>query len=64
VAVTAADVPGERARALYFLGRCAERIGEERNDAGARQKAGLYYKEVVERYPGTRWARLAEQSLP
>ncbi len=63
-AVTAFDVPSERARALYFLGRCAEELGKQDAEPDGRQKAAAYFKEVADRYPATRWARLAQQSKP
>ena len=64
VAVSAFGVPSERARALYFLGRCAEELGQQQVEPDGRQKAVAYYEEVVVRYPATRWARLARQSKP
>ncbi len=64
VAVTAVGVPTERARALYFLGRCAESLGGKGLEPDSRQKAAAYYQDVLDRYPGTRWARLAQQSMP
>jgi outer membrane protein assembly factor BamD (BamD/ComL family) len=64
VAVTAAGIPTERARALYFLGQCAEQLGAENREPSARPKASAYYEEVLARYPETRWARLAQASLP
>jgi TolA-binding protein len=62
VAISSAGVPAERARALYFLGQCAQRLGEQDREPGARQKADAYYQEVVTRYPDTRWAGLARQA--
>ena len=64
VAVTAFAVPGERARALYFLGRCAEELGRQDAEPNGRQKATSYYQEVIDRYPGSRWARLAQEAKP
>jgi len=63
-AVTAFSVPSERARALYFLGRCAEELGKQNAEPDGRQKAAAYFKEVADRYPSTRWARLAQQTKP
>lgn len=64
VAVSAFAVPSERARALYFLGRCAEELGKQNAEPNGRQKAASYYQEVVDRYPNTRWARLAQEAKP
>jgi outer membrane protein assembly factor BamD (BamD/ComL family) len=64
VAVRAAGVPTERARALYFLGQCAEKLGAEGREPNARSRATAYYQEVLARYPETRWAQLAQASLP
>jgi hypothetical protein len=64
VAVTAAGIPTERARALYFLGQCAEKLGAGNREPNASPKATAYYQEVIARYPETRWARMAQQSLP
>lgn len=64
VAVTAVRAPGERARALYFLGQCAVQLGEQAREPDGRQKAAAYYQDVIDRYPDTRWARLARQELP
>jgi TolA-binding protein len=64
VAVTAAGIPTERARALFFLGRCAEELGAEDREPNGRARATAYYQEVLARYPESRWARLAQESLP
>jgi TolA-binding protein len=62
--VSAFGVPSERARALYFLGRCAEELARQNAEPDGRQKAAMYFKEVADRYPSTRWARLSQQSKP
>lgn len=64
VAVTGAAVPDQHAKALYFMGQCAEALDRSGDERNGRTKALDYYKEVAKRYPGTRWARLAQQSLP
>jgi len=64
VAVGAAGVPAERARALYFLGRCADALGQQNREPDGPARAAAYYEEVVKRYPDTPWGRLARQSLP
>jgi outer membrane protein assembly factor BamD (BamD/ComL family) len=63
-AVSAFGVPTERARALYFLGRCAEELARQDAEPDGRLMAAAYFKEVTDRYPTTRWARLAQQSQP
>ncbi|MCB9897204.1 MAG: tetratricopeptide repeat protein [Planctomycetes bacterium] len=64
VAVKGAAIPDQHAKALYFLGRCVESLDDKGLERNGRAKALEYYKEVSRRYPGSRWARLAEQSLP
>jgi len=64
VAVIGAGVPNEHAKALYYLGQCCEALGEAGQEANGRARAQQYYKDVEKRYPGTRWARLARESLP
>jgi TolA-binding protein len=64
VAITAAGTPPEHARALYFLGRCAEELDKAGREPGGRTRALSYYQEVAKRYADTRWGRLAQQSLP
>lgn len=64
VAVKGTAHPDQHAKALYFLGRCAESLDEQGLERNGRSRAVEYYKEVSERYPGSRWARLAEQSIP
>ena len=64
VAVDSAGVPEERARALYYLGRCAEELGRAGKEPNGALKAAAYYAEVANRYPETRWARLAQDAKP
>lgn len=64
VAVTGAAVPDEHAKALYYLGQCAEALADAGLEKGGRQKARTYYQEVQERYPASHWGRLARQALP
>ena len=64
VVVLGAGVPSEHARAMYFLGRCSEALAEAGQETNGRARAHQYYKDVEQRYPGTRWARLARESLP
>jgi len=63
-AVLGAGVPDEHAKALYFLGRCAQALDEAGRERGGRTKALEYYHEVQDRYPNSRWARRARESLP
>jgi tetratricopeptide (TPR) repeat protein len=64
VAVIGAGVPNQHAKALYYSGRCSEALGEEGAEPNGRARAHQYYKDVEQRYPGSRWARLARESLP
>ncbi len=64
VALTAVAVPTERARALYFLGRCSAELDAAGAEPGGRATARTYFQEVVRRYPDTRWAHLAQDQLP
>jgi tetratricopeptide (TPR) repeat protein len=64
VAVMAAATPGEQARALYHLGRCADALGAEGKEPDGRRKASEYYQLVQQHFPDTRWAQLAAQALP
>jgi outer membrane protein assembly factor BamD (BamD/ComL family) len=64
VALTATAIPSERARAVYFMGRCAEALAAAGKEPNGRQRAIACFQEVVARYPDTRWARLAQESLP
>ena len=64
VAVTGAGVPDQHAKALYYLGRCAAALGAAGKETNGQTKANQYFKDVEQRYPGTRWARLARESLP
>lgn len=64
VAVTAAAVPEEHAKALYFLGQCAESLAAEGKERNGQAIAREYYQEVQARYPGSHWARLAQESIP
>ncbi|MFP6757570.1 MAG: hypothetical protein VCC99_05040, partial [Alphaproteobacteria bacterium] len=62
IAVTGASVPTEHAKALYYLGRCADSLGMQGLEKGGRQKARDYFAEVQARYPASHWARLSLQS--
>jgi len=64
VALTATAIPNERARAVYYLGRCAEALAAAGKEPNGHLRAIECFKEVVARYPDTRWARLAQESLP
>lgn len=64
VAISAVGTPAEHARALYFLGRCSEELDKAGREAGGRTRAITYFQEVANRYPETRWGRLAQSSLP
>ena len=64
VAVTAAGTPDEHAKALYYLGRCAEELAQAGAERNGRTAAREYFEEVQKRYPGSDWARLARESLP
>lgn len=64
VAVTGAGAPDEHARALYMLGRCCQLLGEAGLEKNAAAKAQQYFAEVQKRYPGSPWARQAQNSLP
>ncbi|MGQ0554195.1 MAG: tetratricopeptide repeat protein [Planctomycetota bacterium] len=64
VALTATAFPTERARALYFLGKCAETLGQQNLEPDARVRAMAYWQECAQLYPETSWARLARESLP
>jgi len=64
VAISAAGTPGEHARALFFLGRCSEELDKAGREPGGRSRAISYFQEAADRYPETRWGRLALQSLP
>ncbi len=60
VAVTAAGVPDEHARALYYLGRCTEELAEQGKENNGAMLSRKYFDEVTSRYPDSRWARLAQ----
>lgn len=64
VAISAVGTPAEHARALFFLGRCSEELDKAGREPGGRSRAISYFQEVADRYPETRWGRLALQSLP
>jgi outer membrane protein assembly factor BamD (BamD/ComL family) len=64
VAITSVGTPTEHARALFFLGRCSEELDKAGREPGGRSRAISYFQEVADRYPETRWGRLALQSLP
>lgn len=64
VAISSAASPDEHARALYFLGRCAEELDKAGREPGGRGRALSYFQEVADRYSDTRWGRMARQSLP
>ncbi len=63
-AVLGASIADEHAKALYYLGRCCEALGQQDAEPNARSRAHQYYKDVDRRYPSTRWARLARELLP
>ncbi|GJM22277.1 MAG: hypothetical protein DHS20C15_21920 [Planctomycetota bacterium] len=65
-AVLGAAIDDQHAKSLYFLGRCALALAETGSgDAnGARAEAREYAKLVQARYPESRWARMARESLP
>lgn len=65
-AVLGAALDDQHAKSLYFLGRCALALAEAgRGDVnGARAEAREYSQLVQARYPESRWARLARESLP
>lgn len=64
VALTAVATPEEHARSLYYLGRTLQALGEAGDEPGWRQRATAYYDEVQERYPNSRWARMARDANP
>ncbi|MDG2149970.1 MAG: tetratricopeptide repeat protein [Planctomycetota bacterium] len=64
VAVIGTATPDQHAKALYYFGRCCEALGEQGVEPNGRARAYQYYKDVEQRYPGTRWARMARESLP
>ncbi len=64
VALTSTAIPDERARAVYYLGRCAEALAAAGKEPNGHQRAMACFQEVVARYPDTRWAKLAQESLP
>jgi tetratricopeptide (TPR) repeat protein len=64
VAVIGTGVPDQHAKALYYFGRCCEALGEQGVEPNGRTRAYQYYKDVEQRYPSTRWARMARESLP
>lgn len=64
VAVIGTGVPDQHAKALYYSGRCAEALDADGAEPNGRARAHQYYKDVEQRYPGSRWARLARESLP
>lgn len=64
VALTAVGTPEEHARSLYFLGRTLQALGESGQEPGWRPRATAYYGEVQERYPNSRWARMARDANP
>ncbi|HTE05861.1 MAG TPA: hypothetical protein VK824_06675 [Planctomycetota bacterium] len=64
VALTAAAVPEERAHALYYLGCCAQELGKAGREPDAARRAADCFREVVARYPDSRWAVRARESLP
>ena len=41
--------PNEHAKALYQAARCFEKLGEQ-------ERANELFRELVRRYPGTKWA--------
>ncbi len=62
VALTGVATPEEHARALYFLGETLTALGKSGQEQGWRPRATQYYQEVQERYPNSRWARLARDA--
>lgn len=64
--VLGAGAPEQHAKALYFLGRCSLALADANRAkrAAAKNKAQHYSRIVQSRYPETRWARLARESLP
>lgn len=62
IAVTGASVPDEHAKALYYLGRCADALALKGLENGGRQKARDYYADVQARYPASHWARMSLQT--
>ena len=64
IAVTGVSVPEQHAKALYFLGQCANALDLKGLEKNGRQKARDYYNEVQERYPESHWARLSQKSNP
>lgn len=63
VAVTGAGEADEHAKALYYLGRCAEALGQAGRERNGRTAARDYFQEVQTRHPGSHWARLAREFL-
>ena len=64
VAVDGAATPEEQARALYYLGRCADELAAQNAEPDGRRKAAAYYEIVQQHFPESSWARLAAQALP
>jgi len=62
VSLIAAGQPEEHARSLYYLGRCYAALADEGTEPNGRATATAYLQEVQDRYPNTRWARLAREN--
>ena len=64
--VVVRDFTAERnyvAKAHLFAGRCYERLGSERKEKGALQRAKRHYKVVLDEYSDSIWKPDAEQAL-
>ncbi len=62
VSLISAGQPEEHARSLYYLGRCYAALADDGSEPNGRAAANAYLQEVQDRYPNTRWARLAREN--